>query len=301
MRNTTLILMAATALIACGRDTGDAAAQQAAAAGQICEVVQTGMTLPTEVRETSGLARSFRNPDLFWTHNDAGNQPVLFAIGADGRITQRVQVTGAELVDWEDIESAPCAEGACLFIGDIGDNDGARQRITMYRIAEPADGATTARAVALHARFPDGPRDAESLFADRAGNLFIVTKGREEDIALYRYPAPQRAGETVTLERVRTLFPQPRNNDDRITSATATPDGRWVAIRSYRSLYLYALAALTSGNAAEPSVVDLAMLGETQGEAIVLADDGIMWTSSEADGDKALPRWSRSKCRLGGG
>jgi hypothetical protein len=43
------------------------------------------------------------------------------------------------------------------------------------------------------------------------------------------------------------------------------------------------------------------MLGETQGEAIVLADDGIMWTSSEADGDKALPRWSRSKCRLGGG
>lgn len=265
---------------------------------QACEVVTAGAVLPEDVRESSGLARGARG-DVFWTHNDAGNDPVLYAIDETGSLRDRVRVTGASLVDWEDIESAPCADGRCLLVADIGDNDGDRDSITIYQVAEPAAGAVeSAPATALHARYPDGPRDAESLFADDAGNLYIVTKGRRGAVALYRYPAPFRAGETVTLERVRELFPEPRHEDDMVTSATSSPDRRWVAIRSYRTLYIYPTDALVGGADVQPVTFDLASLGEAQGESVVLGDDGTVWLSSEAENRNERPSWSRLRCTL---
>lgn len=300
---TQLALISACVIGCGGEQTEAASAEQALQAGpaspaRICEVVEANVALPDEARETSGLARSARDPDLFWTHNDAGNEPVIFAIGADGRLVQRVGIAGAELVDWEDMEAAPCGEGACLYVGDIGDNDGDRERITIYRVEEPAATATEAGpADALHATFPDGPRDAEGLFADGSGGLYVVSKGRRDEIALYRYPPPQRPGETVTLERVRALFPEPEDERDRVTAATSTPDGRWVGIRTYRALYLYPTVALVGDDDVEPTVVDLSSLSEAQGESLVLADDGSVWVSSEGGGDDSPPRWSRLRCQ----
>lgn len=271
----------------------------AATAGAACELVQRGMPLPQEVRESSGLARSTRDDGLFWTHNDAGNSPHLFAIDEGGTLLQRVRVTGAELVDWEDIESGPCDGGGCLYIGDIGDNDAERDRITVYRVAEPPTGAAeTDHAVALHARFPDGPQDAEGLFVDGSGTLHLVTKGRRGGIALYRWPAAAAPGETVTLVRVRDLFPEPRDELDRVTAATATPDRRWVGVRTYRTLYIYPAKALLGAGPVEPTVVDLSALAQPQGESLVLANDGAAWLSSEAEKRGERPLWSWLKCTL---
>ena len=271
---------------------------RSAAAADICEVVATGLVLPDEVRETSGLARSVRDPDLFWTHNDAGNDPVLYGIAAEGRLVQTVRVAGAELVDWEDLEMGPCDGGHCLYVGDIGDNDAERTSITVYRLAEPLAGAATSTAAeALHARYPDGPRDAEGLFVDAAGVIHVVTKGRTQAIELYRFPANAQPGSTATLERVRELFPQPEGDTGLATGATATPDGKWVGIRTYRHLYLYPSAALAT---AEPTVVDLTSLGEAQGESVVIANDGAVWMSSEAESRREQPRWSRMQCALPG-
>lgn len=265
----------------------------------ICEVVMPGAALPDDIPESSGLARSLRDPGTFWTHNDAGNEPELFAIDQSGALMGRVRVQGAELVDWEDIEAAPCGDGSCLYIGDIGDNDGDRNRVTVYRVAEPAAGATgTAPAEALHARYPDGPRDAEALFADQSGTLYVVTKGRRSGISLYRWPSTSPPGATGTLELVRELFPEPDDDQDRVTAATATPDGRWVGIRTYRTLYLYPMEGLLGQGEPDPITIDLAGLGQAQGEALAMANDGTVWLSSEAD-DGARPRWSRLRCPLG--
>src|SRR5688572_4331055 len=123
------IVLASGLIMGCGGpQTGDALAQQptsmtSSPRANVCKVVETGRALPNEVRETSGLARSARNPAMFWTHNDAGNAAQIFAIGVDGRMIQRVSVTGAKLVDWEDIEAGRCGDGNCLYVGDIGDND----------------------------------------------------------------------------------------------------------------------------------------------------------------------------------
>ena len=172
----------AFALAACGgADANDDRNQEDLAAVDpgTCEVVARSSVLPAEVRETSGLARSTRDPGRFWTHNDAGNEPVLFVLDESGALTQTVRVTGATLEDWEDVEAAPCPDGgACLYIGDIGDNDGERAHVTVYRVAEPEPGVSaTAPAEALHARFPDGARDAEALFVDAAGQALSRHQG----------------------------------------------------------------------------------------------------------------------------
>ena len=264
-----------------------------------CRVEEAGVDLPDEVRESSGLARSARDPRTLWTHNDAGNDPVVFAIGSDGRLVGPTVVRGARLEDWEDIAAGPCAGGSCLFIGDIGDNDGERETITIYEVPEPEPGAaTTAPARALRARFPDGPRDAEALFALPSGDLYVVTKGREGPIALYRLPAPHRPGEVATLERVRELAPEPAGEQDRVTGATASPDGRWVGIRSYRTLRLYPAAALVGGGVISPVEVDLRPLSESQGESLTLGDDGSIWLSSEAAGDDGRAQLGRLSCTL---
>jgi hypothetical protein len=44
--------------------------------------------------ETSGLAVSHRTPGLFWTHNDSGGEPVLFALNADGSRRGQIRVEG---------------------------------------------------------------------------------------------------------------------------------------------------------------------------------------------------------------
>ena len=290
-------LMTLVAMAACdGVSAGAGETQDIPAAAGICAVVDAGRPLPDVVRETSGLARSVRDPGLFWTHNDSGHDPVLYGIAADGRLVQAVRVAGARQVDWEDLEMGPCDGGRCLFIGDIGDNAGARDHITVYRVPEPApDASVTAPVTAFHARYPGGPRDAEGLFVDAAGVIHVVTKGRRSSIELYRFPAASAPNETVMLERVRLLFAQPDAEVDRATAATASPDGRWVAIRTYRHLYLYPAAALAT---AEPVMADLAPLRELKGEAVVLADDGALWTTSEAESRGEQPRWSRMQCTL---
>ena len=264
-----------------------------------CRVADAGRPLPREAHESSGLAQSRRTPSLFWTHNDAGNEPVLLAVDARGTLAGRVRVNGAAMEDWEDLAAAPCGEADCLYIGDIGDNDAARGSITVYRIEEPApDAATSAPATAMRGRYADGARDAEALFVV-GGRVHVVTKGRTGPIELYRFPSAADGGATVTLERVRELMPAPRSSADRVTAAAASPDGRWVAVRTYRTLYLYRASSLTAGGGAKADAItmDLRQLKEAKGEGVALANDGTVWLSSEA-AKKAPPRWARLACTL---
>lgn len=294
---------------ACER-SGEAQAAASTAAGDaspsrevaVCTILGTVGALPDEVRETSGLAQSRRDPELFWTHNDAGNAPELFSVSTEGRLVARLSVTGADAADWEDIESGPCETGNCLFIGDIGDNDAERDRITIYRVPEPAPGATeTGVAAAFHGRYPQGARDAEGLIHLPNGEVYLVTKGRRGPIELYRFGMLDQPGQVADLTRVRELLPEPADDLDRVTAATASPDGQWVGIRSYRTLYLYRTDRVTSGGPAEPTVVDLTPLGQAQGESLAISADGTVWLSTEAENKDARPTWARLKCDLSGG
>ena len=63
-----------------------------------------------------------------------------------------------------------------LYIADIGQNSGARDAVTVYRVAEPdtpvATTGTLTGAAVISLRYPDQPVDAESMVVDpRAGDL----------------------------------------------------------------------------------------------------------------------------------
>ena len=280
-----------------GRDDDRDGDASRAAGADACTVAQALRPLPDALVESSGVAASRVRPGVFWTHNDSGD-PELFAVDADGRLAGRVRVSGATVEDWEDVSAAPCPGGGdCLYVADIGDNDADRASVTVWRVAEPAAGAAETRpAEALRLRYPDGPHDAEAMFV-LGGRVHLLTKGETGPIALYRAPASTAPGAEATLEKVRELSPGEVGRSRRITSADASPDGAWIAVRTLDEAAFYPSRALLEGGAAEPRRMDLRSLGESQGEGIGFTPDGAVVLTSE--GKKKEPgTFARLTCSL---
>ncbi|MBR9989536.1 MAG: hypothetical protein KFH98_07260, partial [Gemmatimonadetes bacterium] len=151
---------------------------------------------------------------------------------------------------------------------------------------------------ALHARYPDGARDAESLFILPGGDMYIITKGTDGPVMLYRYPVTARGESGVVLERVREAMAQPQHRTQYVTGATTVGDGSRVAIRTYGSIHFHASEDLVGGGVTEPVNVDVRGLREEQGEGIAVAQDGTVWLSSEAEDGN--PMLARLECVLPG-
>lgn len=267
--------------------------------GPPCHLAQGNVPLSGDIVESSGLALSRRTPGVLWTHNDSGHEPFLFAIDSTGRTLGKVLVTGARLIDWEDMASGPCDAGDCLFIGDIGDNQARRDFISIYLVPEPLPTDTaTAPAQVLNLRYPDGPRDAEAMFVLPTGDLYLITKGRRDSIALYRLPKAARSDSTLILERGRALGPRPSDGDDRVTGASASGDGLRVAIRTYRTLVVFAATDLL-GQGKPLKTVDTRAIHQRIGESVALDDSSSMWLSTEGGGARP-PALARIACTLPG-
>lgn len=252
-----------------------------------------------ELPEGSGLAASRRTPSRFWSHNDSG-APVLFSLDSNGRVIGRLGLSGAAVEDWEAVAVGSCPSGSCIYLADIGDNNAERDRITIYRISEPAEasGSATASDV-FHAAYPDGAHDAESLLVAPDGRLYIVTKGETGPVALYRFPSDLRAETTMRLERVGgPRDPRPSARTDRITDGAVSPDGRWVVLRSVQALMFYRAADLLAGNWRETGRVAVATVGEPQGEGVTFGADNSVYLMSEGGGKKQPGTFARLTCAL---
>jgi len=254
----------------CGWVTGSSAQQP------LC-TPSTALTRLAGVSEASGIALSRRTPGIIWSHNDSG-APVLFAFDTSGKARGRVPVTGMSVDDWEDLAVGPCAQGSCLYLADIGDNNRGRRQITIYRVPEPRpEDKATAPVEALHAVYPDGPRDAEALFVAPGGQILLISKDDPRTTALYRLRQPA-AGRTGKLEFMARL------PLDRATGAGTSPDGVWVAVRTNNELLLYRTQDLIGGGNAQPRRFDLAALREPQGEGVALGADGLVYLAGEGNG-----------------
>ena len=245
-----------------------------------------------ELPEASGLASSRGDANILWAHNDSSG-PVLYALSKDGALKARVSVTAAHADDWEAVTTASCPDGTCLYIGDIGDNNGSRPAITVYRLKEPAPtDSATAPAEAIQLTYPDGPQDAEALFATADGTLFIVTKGEQGPVSVYRVPSETKAGAPIALQRVATLTPNDPQKTSRVTDAAASPTGEWVALRTPDRVLFYRAKTLASGQPDPPLQFDLGSLNEPQGEGIAWARDNTVYLAGEAPGGGTFGRIS---------
>lgn len=212
------------------------------------------------VVETSGLARSFNYPGVFWIHNDSGDGPRLFAVNRRGEVlmppwltrgfyTGRhvegrqpypgLLVAGATNVDWEAVTS----DRDTLYIGDVGNNGNARRDLGVYFLSEPNPLAIQeARplkwipvAYPGQSKFPpEGPwhYDCEAMFV-YGGKLYFLTKNRpagqlftpDPSTSLYRL-------DTVKTDEVNvlTLVDSRSDLEGWVTGGDISPDGRVVAV-----------------------------------------------------------------------
>jgi hypothetical protein len=211
--------------------------------------------------ESSGLALSRRHPAVLWTHNDSGDEPRLFAVGAEGRTLATLTLAGVAARDWEALAAGRHDRGRpALFVGDIGDNQDVWPEVSVYRVAEPARlRDATVPAVRYRLRYADGSHNAEALLVDpRSNRLYVATK----EVAgggLYRAPSPLRTGQVNVLRRVASIPPV-------VTDGAFSPDGRLFVLRDYQGAYLYRAPGRRVGSFELPP--------QFQGESVAVTADG---------------------------
>jgi hypothetical protein len=248
----------------------------------VCKAEGRMVTL-TALPEASGLAMG--RGSRLWMHNDSG-APELIAVDPRGQVAGKVTLTGARVEDWEALAAGPCGNGTCLYVGDIGDNDASRKQITIYRVPEPAQPNGSARADAIHATYPDGAHDAETLMLAPDGTLFIVTKGDTGPIAVYKFPRDLSPGARVRLERVGKALVDKPGDGNRVTDGAFSADGKWAVLRTNTSLTFYRGADFVKGDFKEAHRVDLSSLKEPQGEAVVFGAGNTVYVGGEGGGKK---------------
>lgn len=255
-----------------------------------CTVMSEPVAL-RDVPEASGIAVGRVRPALLWTHNDSGNAPDLFAIGADGTDQGRIRLP-FRIRDWEDISAAPCPRGGgdqdkpgnCLYIGDIGDNELTRRSVQVYVMPELTPGTAvtgSGRASMFSVVYPDGPHNAEAMFVAE-GRLFIVTKDRIG--AVYGSSVLPGGVETgfsrtnisVTLQRITQL------GLTGVTDAEASVDEESVAVRTSDEVVIYRTADLVEGGKVPDGLrIPVGGLREPQGEGVALGENGTLYLTSE--------------------
>jgi hypothetical protein len=196
------------------------------------------------IPESSGLVASRRHAGVFWTVNDSGNAPVLYAITRQGKLIAEFPVD-AENVDWEDLA---IDDAGHLYIADVGNNDGGRAEVRVLRLDEPDPGPAAAAAAdgedegegprrpgekpaaplpvgaTWRLTYPGKPFDCESLVV-RGRDGFLISKRRDAGPAeLYRFDLAPAAG-PVALVRVGALPIRAP-----VTAADVSPDGKRLAV-----------------------------------------------------------------------
>jgi len=208
------------------------------------------------ITESSGLAASRSTPGAYWTHNDSGDGPFIYAFDTRGNSLGIFRVTGAQARDWEDMAAGPGpdANKSYLYLGDIGDNNEARDEIVVYRVAEPALTAATRKstkarpastepAEAIRLKYPDGKHDAEALLVHpTTGNIYIVNKVPIANPTVYEATAPFTSGKVTTMKRLGEIR-VPSIFGGVVTGGSISPDGRRVALCDYFQGYEIVLPA----------------------------------------------------------
>jgi hypothetical protein len=247
------------------------------------EAHRTGEFRHPRLLESSGVIASRRYPGVFWTFNDSGNPPEVFATDSTGRDLGVYHVTGAANYDWEAITLGPCGKTECLYIADTGDNDEIRSSVRLYRVPEPAVRAggqgVTDRAEVLEVRYPDGPHDVEAAVVAPDGAVLLVSKGRSRRVQGFRVPATGWGRKWVTAEALgRIPVPPGRGVRGLVTDAALSPDGTEIAVRTYVEIFFFRLAR---GDTFHPLGTACDVTGlELQGEGLTwLPDDSFLLTS----------------------
>lgn len=213
----------------------------------------SGLLLDTQLSEISGLAASRRHRDVLWLHDDGGNPSRLFAVSARGQREATFRLEGVPKTDWEDMAAFELDGRDYLLIADTGDNGGLRRTLQLHVVEEPRH-LTNARltpAWSIAFRWPDGARDCEAVAVDAARGQVLLFSKKRRPPEVFSLPLRPKGTQVLTARRIGHLHgvPAPGTDDvagtqrakvgSQVTSADIAPDGRTLAVMTYRHLLLY--------------------------------------------------------------
>lgn len=221
------------------------------------------------IDESSGLAASLLHPGTYYTHNDRGSDPQVFAVSSTTGATEALLDVDAAAVDWEDIEVTDSG----VWVGDIGGGGAVRATVSVVVFPEPVtleDGSPDSTEYEL--TYEDGAHNAEALLVDPATDqVYVVTKDPQGGAI---YAAPERLGRGENL--LRRIGDAPPN----VTGGSWGPEGSGFALRNYVRAFVY------DGLDDRPRVVELP--DSPQGESLVLLQDGALLVGSEGSGSEVV-------------
>ncbi|RCH56592.1 hypothetical protein DJ568_01665 [Mucilaginibacter hurinus] len=244
--------------------------------------------------EISGIAGSLSNEGVYYVHNDSGDTSRFFAVKSNGHVLSTIyynwsMIKAISAHDCEDIATGPGpVKGKnYIYIADIGDNNSSKNFVSIYRVADGTQlikkKTTHTTAVALNLKYPDGPKDAETLMIDPVDRLFYIVTKRRDSVTVYTAPLAYKADDTVTLTKRCKLFIPGIKPFKWVTAGDISKDGQQVLLKNYERVYYW----LRKNNepiwqTMQTKPRKLSYLQEKLGEAIGFTNDGSgYYTTSE--------------------
>lgn len=250
------------------------------------------------LNETSGIAASSIYNDVLYVHNDSGDTSRFFAINPKGELKTTYNFKGESSLplgvrDCEDIAVGPGPEAgkSYVYLGDIGDNKGSHPYITVYRFDEQATKPDAPRKEItgdrIYLKYPDGPRDAETLMIDPIEKQLYIVSKRTGSVSIYTTPADFKGNDTVTLTKRASIHFSGFPPFKWITAGDISKDGSQILLRNYENVYYW------KRNTGEPAWQTMTRKPrkmyykkEKQGEAVGFTPDGKgYYTTSEGQGE----------------
>ena len=240
-----------------------------------------------DITESSGIAASLCQPDVFWTHNDSGDDAFVYAMTPKGKHLGTWRVAGARNVDWEDIASYRSTDGTCvLIIGDIGNNELKRSEQKIYRVKEPTitdassssdrkNALVTEPAETLSFRYPDTPHNAETLMAQpQTGDLYVLTKRLDGPSFVFKIKPQFGQAQTAIAEKIAEIS-VPAVPNGLLTGGAISQDGKHVILCDYSAGYELDIGSERSFDEIwKQKLVTVDLSDRKQGEGVTFSADG---------------------------
>lgn len=231
-----------------------------------------GLITFDEINEASGIAASKINIGVLWTHNDSGDSARIFAMNIHGEHLGVYRIEGVTNRDWEDIEVGPGPDENknYIYIAETGDNFAQYETKFIYRVPEPDVDSNQAPVYAtlkncdvITFKYPDGPRDAETILVDPlTKDIYIVSK-REKNVRVYLARYPQSLKDTIIIKYMLTLpFTM-------IVGGDISYNGEEILLKTYDKVYYWKRKPEESvAQTLKDKYYNLPYIHEPQGEAI---------------------------------
>ena len=243
--------------------------------------------LPSSLSESSGII--FFN-DKIITHNDSGGENKLFELDTiSGSVTRNISISNATNVDWEDLTQ----DDNHIYIGDIGNNNGTRNDLKIYKIdkndylnSTSVTAETINFSYADQMDFTSNPNntewDAEALISFDENNLMLFSKNWVTNETL-AYLIPKTPGSYSLSAQTSTL-----SSGGLITGGTYNPITEKVFLIGYTEILIpfvwvcenFLGDDIFSGNNNQTSLQ--AAFGQEQAEAIAFVNTNRYFITSES-------------------